>query len=92
LNILEKIKYTYMFIYLLILISGFILVSLKITGYVLPLLNEHEYSYRNKINSKIILKQCLKTLPYFLLGAVITMGIFSLLDNEMLIKLANANI
>ena len=90
-NIQEKIKYTYMFIYLLLLISSFIAVSLKITYYVLPLLHEDEYSYRNKVNNRGILKTCLKTVPYFLLGALIAMGIFSLLDNEMLMKLASSN-
>lgn len=81
-----------MFIYLLLLISSFIIVSLKITYYVLPLLHEEEYSYRNKVNNRGIFKICLKTVPYFILGAVIAMGIFSLLDNEMLMKLANSHI
>ena len=91
-NALEKIKYTYMFIYLLLLICSFIIVSLKIAYYLRPLLNESEYSYRNEINKMIILKCCLKTLPYFLLGILVSMGIFSLLDNEMLMKLASYNI
>lgn len=81
-----------MFIYLLLLIGSFIIVSLKITYFILPLLNEDEYSYCNKKNNRVILKRCLKTFPYFLLGILIAMGIFSLLDNSMLMKLANANI
>ena len=90
-NILEKIKYTYMFICLLLLISSFIFVSLKITYYLMPLLNEDEYSYRYKVNKSIIIKHLMKTLPYFLLGILVAIGIFSLLDNETLMRLASSN-
>ena len=91
-NILEKIKYTYMFIYLVLLISSFIIISLKITYCVLPLLNEDIYAHYGKTRNGVKLRPFIRIIPYCVLGIVVAMGIYSLLDNTMLIKLSSANL
>ena len=92
LNLLDKIKYTYMFIYLLILISSFLIISLKITYCVLPLLNDGVSPYYYKTKNRDKLKQFIKIIPFSILGILISIVIYSLLDNTMLIQLSRANL
>lgn len=81
-----------MFIYLVLLISSFIIISLKITCCVLPLLNEDVYAYYSKTKNRVKSRTFIRIIPYCLLGIVVAMGIYSLLDNTMLIKLSSANL